>query len=179
EAMNAARAFAVVWRASWRPCLAWAASLARSARSLDSSGRPPCPATCACLFCAFMVGAERRSCRRKSAERKRPELPHGLSSVLRSHLTQGRGGCGLVEVSFASWPGSLSKANEDFVAASPSAAVVLDGLSPPSPLGTGCLHGTPWYVAQLGVQVMSAATTAGDEPLQDLVASAIMRADER
>jgi hypothetical protein len=80
-----------------------------------------------------------------------------------------------VEVSFASWPGSLSKANEDFVAASPSAAVVLDGLSAPSPLGTGCLHGTPWFVAQLGVQVMSAATTAGDEPLQDLVASAIAR----
>ena len=80
-----------------------------------------------------------------------------------------------MEVSFASWPGSLSKANEDFVAASPSAAVVLDGLSAPSPLGTGCLHGTPWFVAQLGVQVMSAATTAGDEPLQDLVASAIAR----
>jgi hypothetical protein len=80
-----------------------------------------------------------------------------------------------VEVSFASWPGSLSRANEDFVAASPSAAVVLDGLSAPSPLGTGCLHGTPWFVAQLGVQVMSAATTAGDELLQDLVASAIAR----
>jgi hypothetical protein len=80
-----------------------------------------------------------------------------------------------VEVSFASWPGSLSKDNEDFVAASPSAAVVLDGLSAPSPLGTGCLHGTPWFVGQLGVQVVSAATTAGDEPLQDLVASAIAR----
>jgi hypothetical protein len=80
-----------------------------------------------------------------------------------------------VEVSFASWPGSLSMANEDFVAASHSAAVVLDGLSAPSPLGTGCLHGTPWYVVQLGVQVMSAAMTADDEPLQDLVASAIAR----
>jgi hypothetical protein len=45
-----------------------------------------------------------------------------------------------VEVSFASWPGSLSKANEDFVAASPSVAVVLDGLSAPPPLGTGCLQ---------------------------------------
>jgi hypothetical protein len=80
-----------------------------------------------------------------------------------------------VEVSFASCPGSLSKANEDFVAASPSAAVVLDGLSAPPPLGTGCLHGTPWFVAQLGTQVISAATTGIDEPLQDLVASAITR----
>lgn len=80
-----------------------------------------------------------------------------------------------MEVSFASWPGSLSKANEDFVAASPSVAVVLDGLSAPPPLATGCLHGAPWFVAQLGAQVMSAATTTGEEPLQDLVAGAIMR----
>jgi hypothetical protein len=80
-----------------------------------------------------------------------------------------------VEVSFASWPGWPSKSNEDFVAASSSVAVVLDGLSAPPPLGTGCLHGTPWFVGQLGTQLVSAATTARDEPLQDLVASAITR----
>jgi hypothetical protein len=80
-----------------------------------------------------------------------------------------------VEVSFASWPGSLSKPNEDFVTASPSVAVVLDGLSAPPALGTGCLHGTPWFVTHLGTQVVSAATSARDEPLQDLVASAIRR----
>jgi hypothetical protein len=80
-----------------------------------------------------------------------------------------------VEVSFASRPGSLSRSNEDFVAASPSVAVVLDGLSAPPPLGTGCLHGTPWFVALLGTQLVSAATTAHDEPLQELVASAITR----
>lgn len=113
-----------------------------------------------------MVGGEWLSCRRKPAERKWPRLPHGLASVFRWHLTEGTGECGLVEVSFASWPGSLSKANEDFVAASPSVAVVLDGLSAPAPLGTGCLHGTPWFVAQLGAQVMSAATTTGEEPLR-------------
>ena len=80
-----------------------------------------------------------------------------------------------MEVSFASWPGSLSKPNEDFVTASPSVAVVLDGLSAPPALGTGCLHGTPWFVIQLGTQVLSAATSARDESLQDLVASAISR----
>jgi hypothetical protein len=80
-----------------------------------------------------------------------------------------------VEVSFASRPGSLSKSNEDFVAASPSVAVVLDGLSTPPPLGTGCLHGTPWFVTQLGTQLVSAATTAHDEPLPDLLASAITK----
>jgi hypothetical protein len=69
----------------------------------------------------------------------------------------------------------MSRPNEDFVAASLSVAVVLDGLSAPPALGTGCVHGTPWYVAQLGTQVVSAATTACDEPLTDLVASAIRR----
>jgi sulfur transfer complex TusBCD TusB component (DsrH family) len=80
-----------------------------------------------------------------------------------------------VDVSFATCPGSVTRSNEDFVTASPSVAVVLDGLSAPPALGIGCLHGTPWFVTQLGVQLVSAATTARDEPLQDLVAGAISR----
>ena len=80
-----------------------------------------------------------------------------------------------VDVSLATCPGSVSRSNEDFVAASPSVAVVLDGLSAPPALGTGCIHSTPWFVTQLGTQLMSAATTAHEEPLQDLVASAIMK----
>jgi hypothetical protein len=78
-----------------------------------------------------------------------------------------------VDVSFASCPGSVSRSNEDFVTASPSVAVVLDGLSAPPALGTGCLHGTPWFVAQLGTQLLGSATSARDEPLRDLVAGAI------
>jgi hypothetical protein len=80
-----------------------------------------------------------------------------------------------VDVSLATCPGSVSRSNQDFVAASPSVAVALDGLTAPPALGTGCIHGTPWFVTQLGTQLMSAATTAYEEPLQDLVASAIRR----
>ena len=80
-----------------------------------------------------------------------------------------------MDVSFATCPGSVTRSNEDFVTASPSVAVVLDGLSAPLALGTGCLHGTPWFVTQLGVQLVSAATIARDEPLEDLVAGAISR----
>jgi hypothetical protein len=80
-----------------------------------------------------------------------------------------------VDVSFATCPGSATRSNEDFVTASPSVVVVLDGLSAPPALGTGCLHGTPWFVAQLGTQLASTATTARDEPLQELVAEAIGR----
>jgi len=57
----------------------------------------------------------------------------------------------------------------------PSVAVVLEGLSAPPALGTGCVHGTPWFVAHLGTQVASAATTARDEPLKELVVGAIAR----
>jgi hypothetical protein len=69
----------------------------------------------------------------------------------------------------------VSKPNEDFVAASPSVAVVLDGLTAPPALGTGCVHGTPWFVTHLGTQLVGAATTARDEPLQAIVAGAITR----
>jgi hypothetical protein len=81
----------------------------------------------------------------------------------------------IVDVSFATRPGSVSKPNEDFVAASPSVAVVLDGLTAPPALGTGCVHGTPWFVTHLGTQLVGAATTARDEPLQGIVAGAITR----
>jgi hypothetical protein len=80
-----------------------------------------------------------------------------------------------VDVSFATSPGSMSKPNEDVVAASSSVAIVLDGLTAPPALGTGCVHGTPWFVTRLGTQLVGAATTAREEPLQDLVASAITR----
>jgi hypothetical protein len=80
-----------------------------------------------------------------------------------------------VDVSFATCPGSVRKPNEDFVAASPSVAVVLDGLTAPPALGTGCVHGTRWFVTQLGTQLVGAATTAHEEPLQEIVAGAISR----
>jgi hypothetical protein len=82
---------------------------------------------------------------------------------------------GLVYVSFDTCPGSASGPSEDFVAAGPHVAVVLDGLTAPPELGTGCTHGTAWLVARLGTELVSAATTAGDEPLEEIVAGAIRR----
>ncbi len=40
--------------------------------------------------------------------------------------------------------------NEDTVHVSPTGVVVLDGLSAPKDLPMGCIHGTPWFVRQLG-----------------------------
>jgi hypothetical protein len=78
-----------------------------------------------------------------------------------------------VYVAFETAAGSVSKPNEDFVAASPSVAIVLDGLSAPPALSTGCAHGTPWFVARLGSELLSSATTEPDQPLQEVLAAAI------
>lgn len=55
-------------------------------------------------------------------------------------------------------PGRDDKLNEDYVAATVNStsarAVLLDGAGGPSELPTGCHHGTPWYVNQLGDTVM-------------------------
>ncbi|MEU2956288.1 hypothetical protein [Streptomyces xanthochromogenes] len=45
--------------------------------------------------------------------------------------------------------------NEDWVAGTPSLAIILDGLSTAG-LDTGCRHGVPWYVAHLGSQLVAA-----------------------
>ncbi|MET9135092.1 hypothetical protein [Streptomyces antibioticus] len=45
--------------------------------------------------------------------------------------------------------------NEDWVAGTPTLAIVLDGLSTAG-LDTGCRHGVPWYVAHLGSQLVGA-----------------------
>ena len=78
-----------------------------------------------------------------------------------------------MRVSFATRPGSAEKPTEDFLAAAPSVALVLDGLTSPPELGTGCVHGTPWFVAQLGTHLLHSATTRPATPLTDLVANAI------
>ncbi|KJY29946.1 protein phosphatase 2C domain-containing protein [Streptomyces katrae] len=75
-------------------------------------------------------------------------------------------------VSVATEPGG-SAPNEDWVGGTPSLALVLDGLSTAG-LGTGCRHGVPWYVAQLGSQLVAALAT-GDRPLADGLAEALER----
>lgn len=78
-----------------------------------------------------------------------------------------------MRVSFATEPGSPERPNEDFVAASPTVAVVLDGLTAPAALGIGCMHGTPWYVRQLGTGLLRAATARESRPLTEVVSDVI------
>ncbi|MFH9353485.1 hypothetical protein [Kitasatospora sp. NPDC017646] len=75
-----------------------------------------------------------------------------------------------MRVSIATAPGSANP-NEDWVAATPTLAVVLDGLSTAG-LDTGCRHGVPWYVAQLGGHLVAALAEPG-RPLVDGLAQAL------
>ncbi len=79
-----------------------------------------------------------------------------------------------MQVSFASIAGSgLDRINEDWVGASPTVTVVLDGVSSPPELGTGCSHGTPWYVRNLGSRILLYATTNPGTDLSECLATAI------
>ncbi|MFI8511256.1 hypothetical protein ACIGHB_08980 [Streptomyces sp. NPDC085460] len=60
--------------------------------------------------------------------------------------------------------------NEDWVAATPSLAIVLDGVSTAG-LDTGCRHGVPWYVSQLGSHLIAALTNPNDSLSAGLAAA--------
>lgn len=73
-----------------------------------------------------------------------------------------------MRVSFASLPGRAERANEDFIAATPQAIVLLDGAGMPDAAQTGCVHGVAWFARNLGVRILDALTI---EPAIDLRAA--------
>jgi hypothetical protein len=73
----------------------------------------------------------------------------------------------------ATQAGSPESENEDWAGvAAPGLAVVLDGLSAPDGTGTGCRHGTPWFVSQLGPRLLTLAADPANSPA-DALAEAI------
>ncbi|MGY0236553.1 hypothetical protein [Longispora urticae] len=73
-----------------------------------------------------------------------------------------------MRVSFASESGRLDGRNEDWAGATSRVAVVLDGLTEAAE--TGCVHGTPWFVAQLGWRLSGAGESV---PLDEVLRVAI------
>lgn len=76
-------------------------------------------------------------------------------------------------VQFATRPGRDDRPNEDFSGAFPDSAVLLDGSGGPSELPSGCSHGTPWYVRQLGARLLATMETDHDHKLADILADCI------
>jgi len=78
-----------------------------------------------------------------------------------------------LRVSGASEPGSEDVPNEDWWGATSSVIVVLDGVTVPGGMASGCKHGTPWYVHQLGIRLLSRAALIPDMPLDEILGAAI------
>jgi hypothetical protein len=68
--------------------------------------------------------------------------------------------------------GQPGQPNEDWVGVTPTAVVLLDGLTAPRDLDSGCIHSVPWYVRRLGPALLArlADSTVG---LKLCLASAI------
>jgi hypothetical protein len=62
---------------------------------------------------------------------------------------------------------------EDFVVATRDVAIVLDGVSVPKGMETGCSHGTAWYVRQLGTRLLPLVSALEPQPLSNCLADAI------
>ncbi|WP_078628608.1 hypothetical protein [Streptomyces sp. NRRL F-2664] len=75
-----------------------------------------------------------------------------------------------MRISVSTRPGGPAP-NEDWVGCTPSLAAVLDGLSTAG-LDTGCRHGVPWYVAQLGGHLLASLATP-DKSLTEGLAEAL------
>jgi Protein phosphatase 2C len=80
-----------------------------------------------------------------------------------------------MHAALATQAGAQDTPNEDWAGVlAPGLAVVLDGLSAPDGTGTGCRHGTPWYVSQLGPRLLAFAADPA-RSLVDALAEAIQQ----
>jgi hypothetical protein len=78
-----------------------------------------------------------------------------------------------MRVTMHSEPARAGIANEDFTAATPAAAVLLDGAGIPDGMDCGCVHGVAWFARTLGSSLLSAMSAHRSGPLTDLLADSI------
>lgn len=76
-------------------------------------------------------------------------------------------------VQFATLPGRDDRPNEDFAGAFPGCAVLLDGAGGPAEMPSGCMHGTAWYVRQLGARLLAELQASPERSLPDILAAQI------
>jgi serine/threonine protein phosphatase PrpC len=82
-------------------------------------------------------------------------------------------------IQLATIAGRDDRPNEDFPAALPGCAVLLDGAGGPAEMPTGCVHGTGWYVRQLGARLLAGMETEPETSLTELLADGISAVAER
>ena len=78
-----------------------------------------------------------------------------------------------MRIALATDAGTPGWPNEDFAAASPGAAVLLDGATSRSGADIGCVHGVAWYARVLGTTLLAAIVAEPRVPLARALAGAI------
>jgi hypothetical protein len=78
-----------------------------------------------------------------------------------------------VLVVFDSLPAEADQPNEDFVAATPDAVVLLDGTGTPTGSESGCVHGVAWFVRRLGSALLASMMRDDDSDLRECLAASI------
>jgi hypothetical protein len=78
-----------------------------------------------------------------------------------------------VLVAFDSLPAKIGQPNEDFVAATPVAVVLLDGAGTPPGSESGCAHGVAWFVRRLGSALLGSMMRDDDSDLRACLAASI------
>jgi hypothetical protein len=77
-----------------------------------------------------------------------------------------------MQISYAT-AGTSGQVNEDYVAAGPDWAVILDGATAPAGVNSGCVHTVRWLVERLAAAVVTRLILSDRSPLPDLLAAAI------
>ncbi|MFB4280892.1 protein phosphatase 2C domain-containing protein [Nonomuraea sp. MTCD27] len=76
-----------------------------------------------------------------------------------------------MNIAFETLAGSADRVNEDWVAASPDAVIVLDGVTAPRVASPGCTHPVSWFTQQIGGRLFVLLGEAID--MQNVLATAI------
>ena len=79
----------------------------------------------------------------------------------------------MLDVRLTCQPGHPTRPNEDAVVAVPGLLAVLDGVTAPEGVDTGCRHDPAWYVRQLATHLAATHLTEPERDLTEVVAVAI------
>lgn len=79
----------------------------------------------------------------------------------------------MLDIRLTCQPGDPGRPNEDGVVAAPGLLAVLDGVTAPDGVDTGCVHDPAWYVRRLAAHLTSGHLAAPGRELAELVADAI------
>ncbi len=78
-----------------------------------------------------------------------------------------------MRISLATIPAAPEQPNDDFVAAAPTAVVLLDGVGTPPGSQSGCEHGVAWFVRHLGTALLSRLAVSDTSDLRGCLADSI------